>query len=72
MLLLSEKMIDAAMEHLLPSWWEIKITVSAAAFFAMAVYWYLFAVGGAGIDRSLRVSRRSGVDGKDKVFGEIR
>lgn len=55
-MLLPEKMIDTALEFLLPSWWEIKITVVAAAF-VIAAYWYFYFLGAGvefgDIDRSL-------------------
>ncbi|KAL8153511.1 hypothetical protein V2J09_011271 [Rumex salicifolius] len=66
-------MIDARLELLLPSWWEIEVTVVAAAF-VMAAYWYFFAVAGGGIDRSLSAQLRPNGDGVDdniKYFSSL-
>ncbi|XP_071938809.1 BAG-associated GRAM protein 1-like isoform X3 [Coffea arabica] len=38
----------AVMEFLIPSWWEVQVTVAAAAFVVLA-YWFLSLGGGAGV-----------------------
>ncbi|PIN26028.1 hypothetical protein CDL12_01225 [Handroanthus impetiginosus] len=38
--------MDTAMEFLLPSWWEVQVTLAAAAF-AVAACWF-FTLGGDG------------------------
>ncbi|KAI7979115.1 BAG-associated GRAM protein 1 [Camellia lanceoleosa] len=43
-------MIDTAFDFLLPSWWEVEVSVAAAAF-VIAAYWffaYATGVGGSG------------------------
>ncbi|PIN26027.1 putative protein, contains GRAM domain [Handroanthus impetiginosus] len=52
--------MDTAMEFLLPSWWEVQVTLAAAAF-AVAACWF-FTLGGDGCGCS-------GGDGDDRAFG---
>ncbi|XP_021654509.2 BAG-associated GRAM protein 1 isoform X2 [Hevea brasiliensis] len=69
-------MIDSALDFLLPSWWEIKVTV-AAAIFAIASYWFFAWTGGggdtegAGSDRSQILDNSGnsgdGIDDRDKM-----
>ncbi|XP_048233851.1 BAG-associated GRAM protein 1 isoform X2 [Ricinus communis] len=69
-------MMDSVLDFLVPSWWEIKVTV-AAAVFVMSSYWFFSWSGGAGggdidgggTDRSqmLENSGNSG-DGIDDKF----
>ncbi|CAN1194485.1 BAG-associated GRAM protein 1 [Linum perenne] len=42
---------EAALVFLVPSWWEIKVTVAATVFLASA-YWFFAHCGGAGLDSS--------------------
>ncbi|XP_024043906.1 BAG-associated GRAM protein 1 isoform X1 [Citrus clementina] len=62
-------MIETAMEILVPSWWEIQVTV-AASLCVIASYWFFFSkTGDFGVDRSQLVenSSISAIDDKDKV-----
>lgn len=64
--------VDTAMEFLAPSWWEVQVTVAAAAFIVVAyLFFTLGGVGcGGGDDRAL-VNGSGGaadmIDDKDKV-----
>ncbi|XP_006442783.2 BAG-associated GRAM protein 1 isoform X3 [Citrus clementina] len=62
-------MIETPMEILVPSWWEIQVTV-AASLCVIASYWFFFSkTGDFGVDRSQLVesSSISAIDDKDKV-----
>ncbi|KAK9205725.1 hypothetical protein WN943_015994 [Citrus x changshan-huyou] len=62
-------MIETAMEILVPSWWEIQVTV-AASLCVIASYWFFFSkTGDFGVDRSQLVenSSISAIDDKDKM-----
>ncbi|KAH9783119.1 BAG-associated GRAM protein 1 [Citrus sinensis] len=62
-------MIETAMEILVPSWWEIQVTV-AASLCVIASYWCFFSkTGDFGVDRSQLVenSSISAIDDKDKL-----
>ncbi|KAH9727117.1 BAG-associated GRAM protein 1 [Citrus sinensis] len=62
-------MIETAMEILVPSWWEIQVTV-AASLCVIASYWFFFSkTGDFGVDRSQLVenSSISAIDDKDKL-----
>ncbi|KAH9783114.1 BAG-associated GRAM protein 1 [Citrus sinensis] len=62
-------MIETAMEILVPSWWEIQVTV-AASLCVIASYWCFFSkTGDFGVDRSQLVenSSISAIDDKDKM-----
>ncbi|KAL9431948.1 hypothetical protein AB3S75_027036 [Citrus x aurantiifolia] len=62
-------MIETAMEILVPSWWEIQVTV-AASLCVIASYWFFFSkTGDFGVDRSQLVesSSISTIDDKDKM-----
>ena len=62
-------MIETPMEILVPSWWEIEVTV-AALLCVIASYWFFFSkTGDFGVDRSQLVesSSISTIDDKDKV-----
>ncbi|KAL8482782.1 hypothetical protein ACS0TY_025717 [Phlomoides rotata] len=60
--------VDMAMEFLVPSWWEVQVTVAAAAFIVVA--YLLFTLGGGGDDRAF-VNGSGGaadlIDDKDKM-----
>ncbi|KAL8479269.1 hypothetical protein ACS0TY_026217 [Phlomoides rotata] len=60
--------VDMAMEFLVPSWWEVQVTVAAAAFLVVA--YLLFTLGGGGDDRAF-VNGSGGaadlIDDKDKM-----
>ncbi|KAK6146358.1 hypothetical protein DH2020_020227 [Rehmannia glutinosa] len=63
--------VDTAMEFLVPSWWEVQVTLAAAAFVVVA-YWF-FALGGDGCgggdDRAFVDGSGGGadmIDDKDK------
>lgn len=65
--------VETAMEFLVPSWWEVQVTVAAAAFVVVA-YWF-FSIGGdggrGGDDRAFVDGPGSGgdmVEDKDKVI----
>ncbi|XP_024043907.1 BAG-associated GRAM protein 1 isoform X3 [Citrus clementina] len=65
-------MIETAMEILVPSWWEIQVTV-AASLCVIASYWFFFSkTGDFGVDRSQLVenSSISAIDDKDKFKGD--
>ncbi|KAG5589622.1 hypothetical protein H5410_040136 [Solanum commersonii] len=59
--------VETALEVLVPSWWEVKVTVAATAFVIIS-YWF-FAIGGdANAGGRVAVDDDSGVvDDKDKV-----
>ncbi|KAK9200721.1 hypothetical protein WN944_015919 [Citrus x changshan-huyou] len=62
-------MIETAMEILVPSWWEIQVTV-AASLCVIASYWCFFSkTGDFGVDRSQLAenSSISAIDDKDKM-----
>ncbi|KAL9431940.1 hypothetical protein AB3S75_027029 [Citrus x aurantiifolia] len=62
-------MIETAMEILVPSWWEIQVTV-AASLCVIASYWFFFSkTEDFGVDRSQLVesSSISAIDDKDKM-----
>lgn len=68
--------VETAMEFLVPSWWEVQVTVAAAAFVVVA-YWF-FSMGGdggrGGGDRAFEDGSGSGLDmveDKDKVIFAI-
>ncbi|OAY37788.1 BAG-associated GRAM protein 1 isoform X3 [Manihot esculenta] len=72
----SMAMMDTALDFLLPSWWEIKVTV-AAAIFVISSYWF-FAWSGGGGDSDSATGDRSqildnscnsgdGIDDRDKM-----
>lgn len=42
--------IDTAVEVLMPSWWEVQVTMAASVFVIVA-YWF-FSFKGRGVDRS--------------------
>lgn len=69
--------VETAMEFLVPSWWEVQVTVAAAAFVVVA-YWFFSvggdAGGGGGDDRTFVDGSGGGVDmieDKDKVISVI-
>lgn len=59
--------METAIELLLPSWWEVQVTVAAAAFVVLA-YWF-FSVSGLAHDRHLADAHGSDfIDDRDKVI----
>lgn len=68
--------VETAMEFLVPSWWEVQVTVAAAAFVVVA--YLFFSAGGdgshGGDDRAFGDGSGSGADmieDKDKVISAI-
>lgn len=61
-------MIDRALDILVPSWWEIKVTVAASVFVVFA-YWFFTYRSGDAVDRALVDSSptNSGDTERDKV-----
>lgn len=65
--------VETAMEFLVPSWWEVQVTVAAAAFVVVA-YWFFSAGGDGGHDRAFVDGAGSGgdaIEDKDKVISAI-
>lgn len=67
--------VETAMEFLVPSWWEVQVTVAAA--FVVVSYWFFSAggdAGGGGDDRTF-VDGSGGVvdmiEDKDKVISVV-
>ncbi|XP_052199402.1 BAG-associated GRAM protein 1 isoform X2 [Diospyros lotus] len=63
------QMMDKAAEVLLPTWWEVEVTVAAAAFVILAYCFFLFAyaTGAADPGASIDVEDRSGLLSGDAV-----
>ncbi|KAB1213211.1 hypothetical protein CJ030_MR5G022388 [Morella rubra] len=61
-------MIDRALDILVPSWWEIKVTVAASVFVVFA-YWFFTYRSGDAVDRALVDSSptNSGDTERDKI-----
>lgn len=60
--------VETALEVLVPSWWEVKVTVAATAFVIIS-YWFFAFGGDANAGGRVAVDDDSGiVDDKDKVF----
>ncbi|XP_057781368.1 BAG-associated GRAM protein 1 [Salvia miltiorrhiza] len=59
--------VETAMELLVPSWWEVQVTVAAAAFVVVA-YWFFSAGGGGGDDRAFEESGADMIEEKDKML----
>ncbi|KAG6395469.1 hypothetical protein SASPL_146114 [Salvia splendens] len=53
--------VETAMEFLLPSWWEVQVTVAAAAFVVVA-YWFFSAGADGGDDRGFVEGSGGGAD----------
>ncbi|GFQ04340.1 c2 and gram domain-containing protein at5g50170 [Phtheirospermum japonicum] len=66
--------VDTAMELLVPSWWEVQVTLAAAAFMVVA-YWF-FALGGGdgcgGDDRAFADGSGDGADMIDDKMGQFK
>lgn len=59
--------VETALEVLVPSWWEVKVTVAATAFVIIS-YWFFAAGGDANAGGRVAVDDDSGVvDDKDKI-----
>ncbi|KAL6532026.1 BAG-associated GRAM protein 1 [Orobanche gracilis] len=62
--------VDAAMEFLVPSWWEVQCTFAGAAFMVVA-YWFFAGGDGCGRDNRAVVDGSDGdghmIDDKDKM-----
>ena len=62
-------MIETAMEILVPSWWEVKVTVAASLFVIFAYWFFSFKTGDFAVDRtqSTEITSTDVIDDKDKV-----
>ncbi|KAL1535391.1 BAG-associated GRAM protein 1 [Salvia divinorum] len=54
--------VETAMEFLLPSWWEVQVTVAAAAFVLVAYWFFSAGADGGGDDRGLAEGSGGGAD----------
>lgn len=62
------------LEFLIPSWWEVKVTVAAAAFVVVAYWFFTFdsAGGGDGDDRTLVDGTVDGIDEKGVQISQFK
>jgi hypothetical protein len=51
-------MIETAMDILVPSWWEIQVTVAASLFVIVAYWFFTYRSGDVDVDRQ-RLDRNS-------------
>ncbi|KAL3641534.1 BAG-associated GRAM protein 1 [Castilleja foliolosa] len=66
--------VDTAMDFLVPSWWEVQVTLAAAAFIVMA-YWFFSIGGGDGCgadDRGFADGSGDGADMIDDKMGQFK
>lgn len=62
-------MIETAVEFLLPSWWEVKVSVAASLFVIVAYWFFLYKTDDFSLDRTSSAESASTVamDDEEKV-----
>ncbi|KAK4482629.1 hypothetical protein RD792_009793 [Penstemon davidsonii] len=60
--------VETVIEFLVPSWWEVQVTVAAAAFVVVSYWFYTFGGGDSGgDDRTFGDGLADAIDDKDKM-----
>ncbi|KAL3828459.1 hypothetical protein ACJIZ3_017261 [Penstemon smallii] len=60
--------VETVIEFLVPSWWEVQVTVTAAAFVVVSYWFYTFGGGDSGGDvRTFGDGLADAIDDKDKI-----
>ncbi|XP_050212384.1 BAG-associated GRAM protein 1 isoform X2 [Mercurialis annua] len=63
--------VGSALEFLVPSWWEVKVTV-AAAVFVISSFWYFSWSGGGGDRSQQQILENSGGDDDKYKMGQLK